>query len=157
MYWEKVEFGMKPTIHVNHAVIYNGKAEGRDVSVVAIKQLYASHYFHTALDLSVCVADASAPDGFYLLTLKGSEQEGLTGIKGSVLRQVAVGKIRGSLESALAFIKRTIEQSAPAAERWRSSRRRTASGATGSEDPGSGSILSLQPRAAMAVRIDSRL
>ena len=51
------------------------------------------------------------------LTLKGSEQEGLTGIKGSILRQVAVGKIRGSLESALASIKRTIEQSAPAAER----------------------------------------
>lgn len=117
MYWEKVEFGMKPTIRVNHAVIYNVKAEGRDISVVAIKQLYASHYFHTALDLSVCVADPSAPGGFYLLTLKGSEQEGLTGFKGSLLRQVAVGKIRGSLESALASIKRTIEQSAPAVER----------------------------------------
>jgi len=117
MYWEKVEFGMKPTIRVNHAVIYNVTAQGRDISVVAIKQLYASHYFNTALDLSVCVADPSAPGGFYLLTLKGSEQEGLTGIKGSLLRQVAVGKIRGSLESALASIKRTIEQSAPAAER----------------------------------------
>jgi hypothetical protein len=117
MYWEKVEFGMKPTIRVNHAVIYNVKAEGRDISVVAIKQLYASHYFHTALDVTVSVADPSAPGGFYLLTLKGSEQEGLTGIKGSLLRRVAVGKIRGSLESALASIKRTIEQSAPAAER----------------------------------------
>jgi hypothetical protein len=117
MYWEKVEFGMKPTIRVNHAVIYDVKAEGRDIGVVAIKQLYASHYFHTALDLTVCVADPSAPGGFYLLTLKGSEQEGLTGIKGTLLRQVAVGKIRGSLESALASIKRTIEQSAPAAER----------------------------------------
>jgi len=117
MYWEKVEFGMKPTIRVNHAVIYNAKAQGRNISVVAIKQLYASHYFHTALDLTVCVADPSAPGGFYLLTLKGSEQEGLTGIKGSILRQVAVGKIRGSLESALGSIKRTIEQSAPAAER----------------------------------------
>jgi hypothetical protein len=36
---EKIEFGMKPTIRVNHAVIYNVKAEGRDISVVAIKQL----------------------------------------------------------------------------------------------------------------------
>jgi hypothetical protein len=115
MYWEKVEFGMKPTIRVNHAVIYHVKAQGRNISVVAIKQLYASHYFHTALDLTVCVADPAAPGGFYLLTLKGSEQEGLTGIKGSILRQVAVGKIRGSLESALASIKRTIEQSAPVA------------------------------------------
>ena len=115
MYWEKVEFGMKPTIRVNHGVIYKVKAEGRDISVVAIKQLYASHYFQTALDLTVCVADPSARSGFYLLTLKASEQEGLTGVKGSLLRQVAVSKIRGSLESALASIKRSIEQSAPAA------------------------------------------
>jgi len=61
MYWEKVDFGMKPTIRVNHAVIYNVKGQGRDIGVVAIKQLYASHYFHTALDLTVCVADPSAP------------------------------------------------------------------------------------------------
>jgi hypothetical protein len=117
MYWEKVDFGMKPTIRVNHAVIYSVKAQGRDISVVAIKQLYASHYFHTALDLTVCVADPSAPGGFYLLTLKASEQEGLTGVKGSILRKVVVGKIRGSLERALASIKRTVEQSASAAER----------------------------------------
>ena len=116
MYWEKVEFGMKPTIRVNHAVIYNVKRQDRNISVVAIKQLYASHYFHTALDLTVCVPDPS-PGGFYLLTLKASEQGGLTGITGSALRQVAVGKIRSSLESALASIKRNIEQSAPAAER----------------------------------------
>ena len=117
MYWEKVDFGMKPTIRVNHAVIYNVKAQGREVSVVAIKQLYASHYFHTALDLSVCVADPSAPGGFYLLTLKGSEQDGLTGGKGSILRQVVVDKTRGALESVLASIKQTVEQSAPAAQR----------------------------------------
>jgi hypothetical protein len=44
---------------------------------------------------------------------KGSEQEGLTGVKGSVLRKVVVDKTRSSLESALAFLKRTVEQSTP--------------------------------------------
>jgi hypothetical protein len=117
MYWEKVNFGMKPTIRVNHAVIYHVQKQGRDISVVAIKQLYASHYFHTALDLSVCVADPAAPGGFYLLTLKGSEQDGLTGVKGSIVRKVVVDKTRAALEGALASIKRSLEQASPAAKR----------------------------------------
>ncbi len=117
-YWEKVNFGLKPTIRVNHGVIYAAQAQNRNISAVAIKQLYASHYFHTALDLSVCVGDPAGPEsrGFYLLTLKGSEQEGLTGVKGSVLRKVAVDKTRSGLESALASIKRTIE-AAPSPQR----------------------------------------
>ena len=114
-YWEKVSFGMKPTIRVNHAVIYRGQTQGRDFGAVAIKQLYASHYFHTALDMSVCVDDGAAttPHGFYLLTLKGSEQEGLTGFKGSMIRKIVVDKTRSALETALASIKSTVEQSAP--------------------------------------------
>ena len=113
-YWEKVSFGMKPTIRVNHAVVYRGRTQGRDFGAVAIKQLYASHYFHTALDMSVCVDDGAAATshGFYLLTLKGSEQEGLTGFSGSILRKMVVDKTRSSLETALASIKSTVEQSA---------------------------------------------
>lgn len=105
-YWEKVDFGMKPTIRVNHGVIYPPQ-EGTGVSAVAIKQLYASHYFHTALDVSVCVPDGP---GFYLLTLKGSEQDGLTGLKGSIVRRVVVDKTRSSLEKALGAIKDAIER-----------------------------------------------
>jgi hypothetical protein len=114
-YWEKVNFGLKPTIRVNHGVIYRTSSSGNDISVVAIKQLYASHYFHTALDLAVCVGDSvkSGRRGFYLLTLKGSEQEGLTGMKGSVLRKIVVDKTRSSLENALASIKSDIERAAP--------------------------------------------
>ena len=111
-YWEKVAFGLRPTIRVNHAVIYRGRTQGRAFAVVASKQLYATHYFYTALDVSVCVEDGAAtPEGFYLLTLKGSQQEGLTGVKGSILRKVAVDKTRSSLESALASIKRRVEAS----------------------------------------------
>src|SRR4030095_3246984 len=114
-YWEKVSFRLKPTIRVNHAVIYRGRAQDRGVGVVAIKQLYSTHYFHTALDTSVCVDDGAAvtPHGFYLLTLKSSEQEGLSRVKGSIVRKVVVDKTRSSLESALDSIKRSVEQSAP--------------------------------------------
>jgi hypothetical protein len=111
-FWEKVKFGLKPTIRVNHGVIYNTKGQNGDINAVAVKQLYATHYFHTALDFSVCVADPKPQArGFYLLTIKGSEQEGLTGPKGSMLRKIVVDKTRGSLESALAAIKQSVEQS----------------------------------------------
>ena len=114
-YWEKVAFGLKPTIRVNHGVIYRGVTRGRDFGVVAIKQLYATHYFHTALDTTVCLDDGAtaAPHGFYLLTLKGSEQEGLTGFKGSIVRKIVVDKTRSSVESGLAAIKQAVEKAAP--------------------------------------------
>ena len=65
--------------------------------MVAIKQLYASHYFHTALDVSMCVESAQGDrPGFYLLTLKASEQAGLTGMKGSIVRKVAAGRYIGA-------------------------------------------------------------
>jgi hypothetical protein len=115
-FWEKVDFGLKPTIRVNHAMIARGRTiRGHKYGIVAIKQLYATHYFHTALDLSVCIDDgATGPTpGFYLLTIKGSQQAGLTGLKGSILRKVVVDKTRNSLERALASIKRTVERSSP--------------------------------------------
>jgi hypothetical protein len=36
--------------------------------VIAEKQLYSSHYFQTALDLTFCISDTSEPKrrGFYL-------------------------------------------------------------------------------------------
>jgi len=109
-FWEKVDFGLKPTVRVNHGLIYRGWAGDREVGVVAIKQLYATHYFHTALDVTVCVDDGRDGRGFYLLTIKGSQQEGLTGVKGGILRKVVVDRTRRSLETALAAIKREVER-----------------------------------------------
>jgi hypothetical protein len=76
-----------------------------------VKQLYASHYFEAALDLTVCAKDTERPDhaGFYLITMKGSQQAGLTGLKGSIVRKVAVDKTRSSLERALVSIKQKLE------------------------------------------------
>lgn len=110
-YWERVKFGLKPTLRMNHMVIYPATGSSGRLDSVAIKQLYASHYFQTALDLSVCAKDSSQPDdkGFYLITVKGSRQAGLTGPKGSIIRQNAVSKIRSSLETSLTHIKTVLE------------------------------------------------
>ncbi len=116
-YWEKVNFGLKPTLRVVQAIVYQGKSPERPAYAVAVKQLYASHYFESALDLTVCVKDDEHPahPGFYLITMKGSQQAGLTGLKGGIVRKVAVDKTRSSLEKALASIKQKLESQAQSA------------------------------------------
>ena len=110
-YWEKVKFGLKPTLRIVQAIVYRGPRATDPAYAIAVKQLYASHYFETALDLTVCVRDQDKPDrpGFYLITLKGSQQAGLTGFKGGIVRKVAVDKSRSSLERALGAIKQKLE------------------------------------------------
>ena len=95
-------------------VVYQGKSQQEPAYAVAVKQLYASHYFESALDLTVCVKDNKQPDhpGFYLITLKGSQKAGLTGLKGGIVRKVAVDNTRSSLEKALASIKQKLESQA---------------------------------------------
>lgn len=73
-YWEKVNFGMKPTIRINHGLVYQSLDAGQRTYVLAIKQLYATHYFQTAIDLSFCVQGSSASDGGVL----SDHSEGLT-------------------------------------------------------------------------------
>jgi hypothetical protein len=107
-YWEEVNFGLKPTFRIVQKAVYRGTSPGDPVYALAEKQIYASHYFETALDLTVCVRDAQRP-GFYIITVKGSKQAGLTGLKGSIVRKVALDKARSSLERVLATIKQTLE------------------------------------------------
>src|SRR5215469_4110409 len=54
-YWEKVKFGLKTTLRINQQISAHTAGEHGPVDVVAIKQLYASHYFQTALDLNFCI------------------------------------------------------------------------------------------------------
>jgi hypothetical protein len=113
-YWEKVNFGLKPTLRIVQAIVYRGPDPSKLAAAVAEKQLYASHYFQTALDLTVCARDSSDPKakGFYLITLKGSQQAGLTGFKGGIVRKAAVGKTRSSLERSLTALKQQLEAQA---------------------------------------------
>jgi hypothetical protein len=110
-YWAKVKFGLKPTLRVVHVLTLRRETPAGPVIIVAEKQLYSSHYFETALDLTFCIpetADSSRP-GFYLIMAMGSEQAGLTGFKGSIVRKVAVDRSASSLKNSLMAIKNTLE------------------------------------------------
>jgi len=110
-YWAKVKFGLKPTLRLVHVVTMRGSAGSDLAYVIAEKQLYASHYFRTALDLTFCISDLSVPSrpGFYLIKMLASEQAGLTGFKGSIVRKVALGRSASSLQKSLAAIKAALE------------------------------------------------
>jgi hypothetical protein len=111
-YWAKVKFGLKPTLRVVHIATMRGDGHGDPAFVVAEKQLYANHYFRSALDLSFCVPETADPNrpGFYLIRVMGSEQAGLTGIVGSIVRKIASIRSTSSLKKALTIIKTTVEQ-----------------------------------------------
>jgi hypothetical protein len=109
IYWERVNFGLKPTLRVVQKLIRRGGPNDSVAYAFAEKQLYSSHYFETALDLSFCIRGEANLSGFYLIMLMSSEQAGLTGIKGSVVRKVAVGRSVSNLRDALATIKSDME------------------------------------------------
>lgn len=110
-YWARVKFGLKPTLRIVQMVTLHGNPSDPVAYAIAQKQLYASHYFETALDLSFCVRgiDDSKQPGFYLIMAMGSEQAGLTGVKGSIVRKTAVGRSVSNLQNALKNIKTTLE------------------------------------------------
>ena len=110
-YWARVKFGLKPTLRVVQMVTMRGSPADPVAYAIAEKQLYSSHYFETALDLSFCVRASDDPKqpGFYLIMAMGSEQAGLTGAKGSIVRKTAVGRSVSNLRDALTTIKNTLE------------------------------------------------
>jgi hypothetical protein len=111
-HWAKVRFGLKPTMRIVHVMTMCGNNSHELAYVIAEKQLYSSHYFETALDLTFCIRISDGPkqSGFYLIKAMGSEQAGLSGFKGSIVRTVALRKSVSTLKNSLKAIKNTLEQ-----------------------------------------------
>ena len=110
-YWAKVKFGLKPTLRVVQVVTMQGNNPHEPAYTIAEKQLYSSHYFETALDITYCIrSDDPNQPGFYLIKVMGSEQAGLTGFKGSIVRKAAVGRSASNLQKSLASIKDSLEK-----------------------------------------------
>ena len=110
-YWSKVNFGLRDTVRVNHVVVYRSPNATSDVAI-ASKMLYASHYFHTALDLRYLTQDPARPGepGFYLMVLLRSRSDGLSGALGWMVRRRAVKSSTEGLASYLRSVKRNLER-----------------------------------------------
>lgn len=96
VYWQEADFGLKPTIRINHLVI----ARDPNGAIVASKMLYATHYFWTALELRGLIRDPQRGSGFWFVTDSRSRSDGLSGFVGRLLR----GKVRGEAEKGTAAV-----------------------------------------------------
>jgi hypothetical protein len=115
-YWSRVKFGLKPTVRLNHVVVFPYEVDGRKNLAIGSKMLYASHYFHTALELKVLVRDSAKPDaeGFYLVSLNRSRSDGLTGLFGGIVRSKAQSEAQKGVASALNAAREALEDAARA-------------------------------------------
>ena len=114
LYWQEAVFGLKPTIRFNHLAIFRNTGG----AVVASKQLYASHYFWTALELRVLVPHPARGTGFWFVNINRSRSDGLSGFVGRLLR----GKVRTEAENGMKAVLNVTKQSLEHQQRDRSAR-----------------------------------
>jgi hypothetical protein len=105
LYWQVVQFGLKPTIRVTHVVLH----EGPDGTVSVSKMLYASHYFWSAIQVRVLIPDAARGDGFWFVTINRSRSDGLAGFTGFFVRPRVRGEVEDGALAALRTIKARLE------------------------------------------------
>lgn len=114
LYWTVVDFGMKPTIRVNHVVIHP-LAERSSTGIayaIATKQLYASHYFHTTLELRFLVdrIDRAGRAASTLISVTRSRNDGMTGFRGLFLRPIIRRRSRDAVRHYLEHVRRQVER-----------------------------------------------
>jgi hypothetical protein len=116
LYWSIVDFGLKPTVRISHVIVYPLAARPSGVShVIAIKQIYASHYFHTTLELRFVIEDErrAGRGGFHLFSITRSRNDGTTGLLGTFLRPVISRRSRTAVRGYLEHLKRQVERADP--------------------------------------------
>ena len=97
-YWSMADLGLKPLFRINHLLIVPTLDDGGARLVAATKQLYASHYFHTALEVRLAFDDPQRPGkGHYLVSMTLARADGFTGLFGPIVR----AKVRSSAVSGM--------------------------------------------------------
>lgn len=99
LFWTKDTFGLKPVVSIYHAIIHAPQG-GRGL-LVAVKTIYASHYFNAALEVMAAIPAPDTPGGpsLYLLDLYRTRIDPPTGMLSGVL----MGKVKRGIEQGVAL------------------------------------------------------
>ncbi|MGA2712534.1 MAG: hypothetical protein ABSG41_05455 [Bryobacteraceae bacterium] len=108
-YWSTESFGLKPVASVTHVSIY--AQPGR--TMIASKQIYASHYFDASLGLTAALDDGAAGPGssMYLVYINRSRIDLLGGFFGGLRRAILRGRLREGMRKNLVGVVRKLESS----------------------------------------------
>lgn len=109
LYWATNAFGLKPTTRLNHTIVMRNVAPDL-AGVVATKMLYASHYFHGALDLRYVVADPGDANSFVLIAVTRTRSDGLTGFTGALIGGTVRARALEAMRDYLRFTKQSAER-----------------------------------------------
>lgn len=109
IYWSNEKFGLKPVISATHVSIYRRPDSGH--TLIASKQIYASHYFEASLGLTVVLASSQQEQpSFYLLYLNRSRSDALHGGFSGLARGQVKSRARRGMKTNMEQIKLSIEK-----------------------------------------------
>jgi len=109
-YWSVSQFGLKPTLRLNQVVIHKVPQPSAVRFAIATKQLYANHYFHTALEVRALIDASDDARSHYLLVLNMARSDGLTGLFGGIVKSKAQSGARDGLLKALSATRDIVER-----------------------------------------------
>ena len=109
IYWVKENFGLKPTVSLVHAVVYDAAGQP-DRTTIVQKQIYASHYYDASLAVGTLID--STEDGrpvTYVIYTNRSRGDLLKGGLGGLKRAVARDQARKAAEATLQTMQTALE------------------------------------------------
>ena len=112
LYWSKESLGAKPIVSVIHVAMIESRDPGIRETLVAKKQVYASHYLLASLSF---MAISASPDGAhrYLVYLNRSRSDVFDGLFGGFIRRTIARRLRAEAPQALEGLRRRIESAVP--------------------------------------------
>ena len=109
-YWSVADFGLKPVFRLNHVVIHKVPQPAPVRFAIATKQLYANHYFHTALEVRALIDAAPDAKAHYMVVLNMGRSDGLTGLFGGLVKSKAQAGARDGMVKALNATREAVER-----------------------------------------------
>ena len=111
-YWQEAAFGLKHVLRCQHVIIRKlPNPDGPHYAIVS-KMLFATHYFRAAIEFKYVypVRTPSGQPAIYLMVCQRSYVDGMTGVRGMILRKIAESRSPAKLKDNLELARKRLER-----------------------------------------------